>query len=59
MAEKREKERVLEICKDLAKETDKALFADLVFDLGKQLEDVYGKKEPESSPIDGSSGRES
>jgi hypothetical protein len=45
-------EHLLEICKNTAQETDKQRFADLVLDLGKQLADVYGKKEPESSPID-------
>jgi hypothetical protein len=58
MAQKRE-ERVLEICRDITRETDQVRFAELVFDLGQQLEDIYGKKEPESSTIHITNGRRS
>ena len=54
------KERLLDICKDIAQETDNGRFAELVFDLSKQLDEVFGHKYPEDSPIqtDTTNGRD-
>ena len=43
------KERVLDICKDIAQEIDNGRFAELVFDLSKR---VFGDNYPGSSPIE-------
>jgi hypothetical protein len=54
------KERLLDICKDITRETDNGRFAELVFDISTQLDDVFGDKYPGSSPIptDTTNGRD-